>query len=206
MSNHRPRRSLLLGGAALALAPAVAFAASPISASPRRSSPPPTATARRWSLADAQGQGRGARDDESRLPLCRASTTTPSNMQAQQREAAAKGVVWLTVAVVRRRASRASSPPPQANDTDQEPQRRAGRRAARSAKPDRARLWRDGDAAHVHHRCRGRAGLQGRHRFDPVVERRRHRQGQAVCPRRARRGAGRQAGRPTPRPGPTAAR
>ena len=37
------------------------------------------------------------------------------NMQDQQREAAAKGVVWLT-SPRRRRASRATSPPAQAND------------------------------------------------------------------------------------------
>ena len=36
---------------------------------------------------------------------------------------------------------------------DARPRRSAGRRAARSAKQDRARLRRHGDAAHVHHRC-----------------------------------------------------
>ena len=90
-------------------------------------------------------------------------------MQTQQREAAAKGVVWLTVAVLG--AGRGGLRHRGAGQrAHQDAQRRAGRLAARSAKQDRARLWRHGDAAHVHHRCLGHAGLQGRHRFDPVVD------------------------------------
>ena len=91
------------------------------------------------------------------------------NMQAQQREAAAKGVVWLTTAsnAAGEQGSVNAGPGQRAH---QEPRCRAGRRADRPAKQDRARLWRHRDAAHVHHRCQGHAGLQGRHRLDPVVD------------------------------------
>jgi hypothetical protein len=183
------RRSLLLGGAALALAPAAAFAA-PTSASRAR------LQRRRqqrqdWSLAELKGKVVVLETTNQDCPYVRKHYNS-TNMQTQQREAAAKGVVWLTVA---------SSAPgeqgfvtaAQANELT-EAASRAGRLPARSAKQDRARLRRDRDAAHVHHRCLGRAGLQGRHRFDPVARASRRPEGQAVCARGARRGAGRQAG------------
>ena len=120
-----------------------------------------------WSLAELKGKVVVLETTNQDCPYVRKHYNS-SNMQTQQREAAAKGVVWLTVA---------SSAPgeqgfvtaAQANELTKTPQRRAGRLPARSAKQDRARLRRHGDAAHVHHRCLGHAGLQGRHRFDPVV-------------------------------------
>ena len=177
------RRSLLLGGAAVAAdARPSPSPPAPMSASPRRCSPPSTATARPGRWPTSRARSWCSRRRITTAPMC-ASTTRSTNMQTQQREAAAKGVVWLT--------SASSATGEQGYVTaaagqraDQEPRRRARRRAARSAKQDRARLRRHRDAAHVHHRCQRHPGLQGRHRFDPVGRHRRHSQGQAVCARR----------------------
>jgi peroxiredoxin len=99
MSNlNVPRRSLMLGGAALALAPAAAFATS----SPDIGKPAPQFTGvdsngETWSLADLKGKIVVLETTNHDCPYVRKHYTS-NNMQDQQREAAAKGVVWLTLA------------------------------------------------------------------------------------------------------------
>ena len=99
MSNMNvPRRSLMLGGAALALAPAAAFATS----SPDIGKPAPQFTGvdsngKTWSLADLKGKIVVLETTNHDCPYVRKHYTS-NNMQDQQREAAAQGVVWLTLA------------------------------------------------------------------------------------------------------------
>lgn len=93
-----PRRSVMIGGAALALSPAAAFATS----SPDIGKPAPQFTAvdsngKSWSLADLKGKTVVLETTNHDCPYV-GKHYTSSNMQDQQREAAAKGVVWLTVA------------------------------------------------------------------------------------------------------------
>lgn len=93
-----PRRSVMLGGAAVALSPAVAFATT----SPDIGKPAPQFTAvdsngKSWSLADLKGKVVVLETTNHDCPYVRKHYTA-KNMQDQQREAAAKGVVWLTVA------------------------------------------------------------------------------------------------------------
>ena len=93
-----PRRSLLVGTAALAVAPATAFATN----SPDLGKPAPTFTAvdsngKSWSLADLKGKVVVLETTNHDCPYVRKHYNA-RNMQTQQREAAAKGVVWLTLA------------------------------------------------------------------------------------------------------------
>ncbi len=93
-----PRRSVMIGGAALALSPATAFASS----SPDIGKPAPQFSAvdsngKTWSLADLKGKIVVLETTNHDCPYVRKHYTS-NNMQDQQREAAAKGVVWLTVA------------------------------------------------------------------------------------------------------------
>jgi peroxiredoxin len=93
-----PRRSLMLGSAAVALAPALAFAAT----SPDVGKPAPLFTAtdsngKTWSLADLKGKVVVIETTNHECPYVRKHYSA-KNMQTQQREAAAKGVVWLTSA------------------------------------------------------------------------------------------------------------
>ena len=93
-----PRRSVLLGTAALAVAPAAAFATN----SPDLGKPAPGFTAidsngKSWSLADLKGKVVVLETTNHDCPYVRKHYTA-RNMQTQQGEAAAKGVVWLTVA------------------------------------------------------------------------------------------------------------
>lgn len=91
-----PRRSLLLGSAAAALAPAAAFATTDLG----RPAPAFSATdsnGKTWSLAELKGKVVVLETTNQDCPSVRKHYTS-ANMQTQQREAAAKGVVWLTVA------------------------------------------------------------------------------------------------------------
>lgn len=93
-----PRRSVMLGSAALALAPAAAFATT----SPDLGKPAPLFTAvdsngKSWSLGDLKGKVVVLETTNHDCPYVRKHYNA-KNMQTQQREAAAKGVVWLTVA------------------------------------------------------------------------------------------------------------
>ena len=126
-------------------------------------------------------------------------------MQDQQREAAAKGVVWLTVA--------SSAPGEQGYVTAAQANELTKSRDAAPAAvllDPQSKIARAYGATVTPHMyiidAKGTLVYKGGIDLDPVVERRRHSEGHAVCPRGARRGAGRQAGRPKPRPGPTAAR
>jgi peroxiredoxin len=90
------RRSVLLGGAAVALAPAAA------SANPDLGKPAPAFSAtdsngKSWSLAELKGKVVVLETSNQDCPYVRKHYNS-TNMQTQQREAAAKGVVWLTVA------------------------------------------------------------------------------------------------------------
>lgn len=92
------RRSLILGGVALAVVPAAAFAIT----SPDLGKPAPLFTAvdsngKSWSLGDLKGKVVVLETTNHDCPYVR-KHYNGENMQAQQREAAAKGVVWLTVA------------------------------------------------------------------------------------------------------------
>jgi peroxiredoxin len=91
-----PRRTLLLGSAALAMAPGIAFAAADVG------KPAPG-----FSTVDSNGKTHSL--DQYRGKIVVLETTNhdcpyvakhyrAGNMQAQQKEAAAKGIVWLTVA------------------------------------------------------------------------------------------------------------
>lgn len=90
------RRSLLLGSAALALAPVAARAASDLG------KPAPLFTAtdsngKSWSLAGLRGRIVVLETTNHECPYV-GKHYRSGNMQAQQREAAAQGVIWLTVA------------------------------------------------------------------------------------------------------------
>ena len=90
------RRSLLLGSAALALSPAIAAASSELG------KPAPLFTAtdsngKSWSLADLKGKVVVIETTNHDCPYV-VKHYRSGNMQAQQREAAAKGVVWLSSA------------------------------------------------------------------------------------------------------------
>ena len=90
------RRSLLLTGAAAALVPAAAWAA------PGLGKPAPLFTGtdsngKTWSLADLKGKVVVIETTNHQCPYV-GKHYRAGNMQAQQREATAKGVIWLTVA------------------------------------------------------------------------------------------------------------
>jgi peroxiredoxin len=90
------RRSLLLGTAAVALAPAAAHAASDLG------KPAPLFTGtdshgKSWSLAALRGKVVVLETTNHDCPYV-GKQYRSGNMQALQREAAAKGAVWLTIA------------------------------------------------------------------------------------------------------------
>ncbi len=90
------RRSLFLAGAAAALAPAAAWAGADLG------KPAPLFTAadsngKSWSLADLKGKVVVLETTNHECPYV-GKHYRSGNMQAQQREATAKGVIWLTVA------------------------------------------------------------------------------------------------------------
>ena len=92
------RRSVILGATAVALAPAAAFA----TAGPEVGKPAPLFTGtdsngKTWSLADLKGKVVVLETTNHDCPYVRKHYNA-KNMQEQQREAAAKGVVWLTLA------------------------------------------------------------------------------------------------------------
>jgi peroxiredoxin len=92
-----PRRSLLLGSAAVALMPAVAFADGPDLGKPAPLFTAVDSNGKTWSLADLKGKVVIIETTNHDCPYVR-NYNSSTNMQTQQREAAAKGVVWLTVA------------------------------------------------------------------------------------------------------------
>jgi peroxiredoxin len=91
------RRSLMLGGAAVALMPALAFAASPDVGKPAPLFTAVDSNGKSWSLSDLKGKVVVIETTNHDCPYVRKHYTA-KNMQTQQREAAAKGVVWLTSA------------------------------------------------------------------------------------------------------------
>jgi peroxiredoxin len=91
------RRALLLGSAAVALMPAVSFAASPDLGKPAPLFTAVDSNGKTWSLADLKGKVVVLETTNHDCPYVRKHYTA-RNMQTQQREAAAKGVVWLTSA------------------------------------------------------------------------------------------------------------
>src|SRR5262245_16529667 len=92
-----PRRSLMLGSAAAALTPALAFAASPDIGKPAPQFTAVDSNGKTWSLADLKGKVVVIETTNHDCPYVRKHYTA-KNMQTQQREAAARGVVWLTSA------------------------------------------------------------------------------------------------------------
>ena len=91
------RRSLMLGGAAVAFMPALAFAASPDVGKPAPLFTAVDSNGKTWSLAELKGKVVVIETTNHDCPYVRKHYTA-KNMQTQQREAAAKGVVWLTSA------------------------------------------------------------------------------------------------------------
>jgi peroxiredoxin len=91
------RRSLLLGSAAVALMPAVAFANGPDIGKPAPLFTAVDSSGKTWSLADLKGKVVVIETTNHDCPYVR-KHYNGKNMQDQQREAAAKGVVWLTSA------------------------------------------------------------------------------------------------------------
>ena len=91
-----PRRSLMLGGA-VALMPAMSFAATPDLGKPAPLFTAVDSNGKTWSLADLKGKVVVIETTNHDCPYVRKHYTA-KNMQTQQREAAAKGVVWLTSA------------------------------------------------------------------------------------------------------------
>ncbi len=95
MSIIVPRRSLLLGSAVLALAPK-AFAASDLG-KPAPAFSATDSNGKAWSLDALKGKVVVLETTNRDCPYVGKHYRT-GNMQAQQREAATKGVVWLTIA------------------------------------------------------------------------------------------------------------
>src|SRR5882757_5647840 len=91
------RRSLMLGGAAVALMPALALAASPDLGKPAPLFTAVDSNGKTWSLADLKGKVVVIETTNHDCPYV-AKHYSAKNMQDQQRDAAAKGVVWLTSA------------------------------------------------------------------------------------------------------------
>jgi peroxiredoxin len=90
------RRAVLLAGAAVALVPTATWA------SPDLGKPAPAFSAtdsngKTWSLADLKGKVVVLETTNHQCPYV-GKHYRSGNMQAQQREATAKGVIWLTVA------------------------------------------------------------------------------------------------------------
>src|SRR5215510_10925386 len=97
MSIVVPRRTLMLGSAVAALMPSLAFAASPDIGKPAPLFTAVDSHGKTWSLADLKGKVVVIETTNHDCPYVRKHYTA-HNMQAQQREAGAKGVVWLTSA------------------------------------------------------------------------------------------------------------
>ena len=91
------RRSLLLGSADVALMPAVAFANGPDIGKQAPAFTAVDSNGKTWSLADLKGKVVVIETTNHDCPYVR-KHYNGKNMQDQQREAAAKGVVWLTSA------------------------------------------------------------------------------------------------------------
>ncbi len=90
------RRSILLGSLPLVLAPAAAFASADLGAvAPAFSAT--DSNGKVWSLAELKGKVVVIETTNHDCPYV-GKHYRAGNMQAQQREATAKGVVWLTVA------------------------------------------------------------------------------------------------------------
>jgi peroxiredoxin len=90
------RRSLLLAGAAAALVPAAAWA-TPDLGKPAPAFAATDSNGKSWSLADLKGKVVVLETTNHDCPYV-GKHYRSGNMQAQQREATAKGVIWLTVA------------------------------------------------------------------------------------------------------------
>ena len=91
------RRSLVLGSAAAALLPAIAAAAAPDVGQPAPAFTAVDSNGKTWSLADLKGKVVVIETTNHDCPYVRKHYNA-GNMQAQQREAASKGVVWMTSA------------------------------------------------------------------------------------------------------------
>ena len=91
-----PRRVLLLGSAAVALAPMSAFATGDVG-KPAPAFSATDSSGKTWSLADLKGKVVVLETTNQDCPYVRKHYNS-TNMQTQQREAAARGVVWFTVA------------------------------------------------------------------------------------------------------------
>lgn len=91
-----PRRSLLIGSAAVAFTPPAVFATSDLGRAAAAFSATDS-NGKSWSLAELKGKVVVLETTNQDCPYVRKHYTS-ANMQTQQREAAGKGVVWLTVA------------------------------------------------------------------------------------------------------------
>ena len=90
-----PRRSLLLGGAALALAPASVLAAGNDVGKPAPAFSAVDSNGKTWTLAELKGKVVVLETSNQDCPYVRKHYNS-TNMQTQQREAAAKGCLLYT--------------------------------------------------------------------------------------------------------------
>jgi peroxiredoxin len=97
MSNFVVARRSLLLGSVVALMPAVAFANGPDLGKPAPLFTAVDSNGKTWSLADLKGKVVVIETTNHDCPYVRKHYNA-KNMQDQQREAAAKGIVWLTSA------------------------------------------------------------------------------------------------------------
>src|SRR5215510_5289764 len=97
MSIVVPRRTLMLGSAVTALMPSLAFANGPDIGKPAPFFTAVDSNGKTWSLADLKGKVVVIETTNHDCPYVRKHYSA-RNMQTQQREAAGKGVVWLTSA------------------------------------------------------------------------------------------------------------
>ena len=91
------RRSLVLAAGTAAVAPSLALAASPDIGKPAPLFTAVDSNGKTWSLADLKGKVVVIETTNHDCPYVRKHYSA-RNMQTQQREATAKGVVWLTSA------------------------------------------------------------------------------------------------------------
>src|SRR4051794_36360617 len=91
------RRSLLLAGTAAAFLPAVTAWATPDLGKPAPLFAGVDTNGKTWSLADLNGRVVVLETTNHQCPYV-GKHYSSGNMQTQQREATAKGVIWLTVA------------------------------------------------------------------------------------------------------------
>ena len=97
MSIVLPRRSLILAGAAVAVSPSLAFAATPDLGKAAPLFTAVDSNGKTWSLSDLKGKVVVIETTNHQCPYVRKHYNS-ENMQGLQRLAGQRGIVWLTIA------------------------------------------------------------------------------------------------------------